>query len=239
MWHAAPDRAGLPEARAACLELLDAGERERLDRFRFEADALAYLAAHALLRSALSQVAPVHPGNWRFRRRPGGRPEVEAPARHRHLSFSLSHTRGRVAVAVANGGDVGIDVELAEGEGRLRTSLKRLFAPSEVEAIESGPPSQRERRTLEFWTLKEAFLKASGTGLTAELDEVAFQFGGDRVAKLTMPYRGEDPDHWFFGCFSASDVHPVALAIRRPPGAEVQVQVREASALPLGRPAPV
>src|SRR5215813_11821908 len=85
-----------PDALARDFALLEPGERERANRFHFETDRRMYVAAHALLRRALSRHAPVEPAEWRFSGAEGERPEIAEPAPATRLRFSLSHTRSVV-----------------------------------------------------------------------------------------------------------------------------------------------
>jgi 4'-phosphopantetheinyl transferase len=231
VWHAAPGLAASPGSRHACLDLLDPGERERLERYRFEADAEAYLAAHALLRSALS---PSDPRTWRFRKGRHGKPFVEEPAIHRCLAFSLSHTSGRVAVAIGRQCELGIDVEHAEVGASILENLGRFLSPMEVRSLGAMPSEHRAARFLVLWTLREAALKACGTGLSGHAGGLSFDLdSGSAPSASFPPEMREDPANWHFRCFDATGRHPVAVAIRCPSGGNVTVKVNEARELPL------
>ena len=68
------------------------------------------------------------------------------------------------------------------------------LAPGETAATEHLPPPERERSLLRLWTLKEAFLKAVGVGLNADLREVTVGLG-DRPELQAAP--GEPhPERW-------------------------------------------
>ena len=237
VWHADPDLASVPGARRACLDLLDASERDRLRRFRFEADGTAYLAAHALLRSVLSHLAPVDPRLWRFRTGEHGKPFVDEPTSHRHLAFSLSHTAGRVAVAVATRAAVGIDVEHAGRASSLLKHLDRFLSPTEARTIRALPPEARRDRFLAHWTLKESYLKACGLGLSVPLQDLSFHIDeGPGVRVSFEPTVRDDPASWQFLCVAATSEHPMAVAVRRAGGMEVPVRVHEAREIPLLSP---
>ena len=150
--------------------LLDETEAARATRFAFEDDRRAYVAAHALLRARLSERARgIAPAQWRFGATPHGKPFVHAPAAR--FNISLSHTRGMAAVAIVSGRDVGVDVESFL---RPRDALKvaeRFFAPEEAALVRRElDPLARSEVFFAIWTLKEAVLKADGSGLAGGLD---------------------------------------------------------------------
>ena len=80
---------------------LDEAELAKADRFHFEVDRSTYLAAHWLLRNALTALAGLPPQSWRFTVRSHGKPDVDADLGLPGLQFNLSHTRGFVACAVS------------------------------------------------------------------------------------------------------------------------------------------
>src|SRR5512137_442137 len=119
VWHADPAAMASTGSLEAWLSLLDGPERARHARLVVEADRIDYLAAHSLLRLALSAHSGVAPRAWRTVPGPHGKPSVAEPLDWTRLSFSLSHTRGRVAVAVAVDRAVGVDAEALSHAGSL------------------------------------------------------------------------------------------------------------------------
>ena len=101
-----------PDAVDTCRRLLSVDERGRADRFVFERHQRQYIFAHAMLRLALSHVAPeVAPTDWSFAAGRYGRPFVASPKTSSTLHFSLSHADGCVACVVSGHEIVGVDVE--------------------------------------------------------------------------------------------------------------------------------
>lgn len=78
--------------------------------------------------------------------------------------FNISHTDGMIGIAVSDE-PVGIDVE-SIGDADLRIA-KRFFTVSENYYIESA--ECKDKRFLEIWTKKEAYLKYIGKGLSFSL----------------------------------------------------------------------
>jgi 4'-phosphopantetheinyl transferase len=232
VWHADPGAFAGPVARRACLDLLDDGERARLGRLRVDADRTAYLVAHALLRSVLSVHAAGSPEAWRFVTGANGKPALAVAAAGRDLSFSLSHARRRVAVAVASGREIGIDVEDAARAGALEDLAHLFLSPSETRELHSLPPERRRERLLSWWTLKEAYVKARGTGLVLALPSVTFHGDAEPIRANFDPALRDDPAFWSFARFTPDPVHAAAVAIRTEPGEELAVHIRQVRELP-------
>jgi len=196
--------------------VLDATELARADRFVFAADRESFIAAHALVRSMLSEATGRPPASWRFAAGPFGKPAVHADGFPITLGFNISHTRGFVACALAHE-DVGVDVEAADRPIELEIA-DRFFAPEEVGVLNALPAAQRQSAFFRFWTLKEAFIKATGEGLHRPLDSFSFTLNPVRIAfhpeRRSLPHR-EDPAEWNFAEYCPIPDRPVALAVRR------------------------
>ena len=199
--------------------LLSPEERQRHARFRFPGDQWSFLFAHALLRSVLSRSVPVDPGALHFSTGAHGRPEIAAaPASIEPLSFNASHTQGLAVVAVTRAAPVGVDAE----ERRARLAPTELasshFAPQETLDLHAVPEARRSDRFYEYWTLKEAYVKARGLGLTAALDQFSFQFEGERSVRLAVePALRDAAESWKLWQFRPSADHVVAVCARRAP----------------------
>ena len=163
------------------LALLDAEERARFERFRFERHRALYAAAHALVRRVLSHHDGRDPGAWRFDVGERGKPRIREPGAL-PLSFNLSHTEGYAAVGVTSGCALGVDVEAAPRLGRPEDIAHRYFSPREVEGLLALPVAARRERFLDLWSLKEAYIKARGLGLAIPLASFSFLLDGDSDA---------------------------------------------------------
>jgi 4'-phosphopantetheinyl transferase len=191
--------------------LLDASEKAHADRFRVAADRDAYIAAHALLRTMLSRHASIAPVEWRFRTAEGGKPMLDPAHASPDLHFSLSHTRGLVACAVGRSHTLGIDAEAWREPAPIELA-KRYFAPAEARLVADLAPQERPGVFYRLWTLKEAYLKATGQGLAAALDSFAFSLDPTGPS-LSAPDCGTA---WQFAEFRPGPSHSLALAVRSP-----------------------
>ena len=185
-------------------------ERDRMNRFHFAHDRLLYLAAHSLLRRALSPCAlDVAPSEWVIGTTPHGRPAMAAPWDDLH--FNLSHTHGLVACVVVRDADCGIDVEALAG-GDIALISRHVLAQAELVAVRAAPPPARRDLFCRFWTLKEAYVKARGHGFALPLDRCVFTVDGRAVTMVEHPDQ-VDQDGWQFMQYLPTPRHVLALAL--------------------------
>jgi 4'-phosphopantetheinyl transferase len=193
-------------------DLLSRDEKERASRFVRPSDRRHYTAAHALLRVMLSSFAEVSAGLWRFRLGPQGRPEVEPGLSALPLRFSLSHTDGLVAAAVTLHRAVGLDIEAVDRRVHDMSGVVRFFAPEEIRVLDACAPQRRGRAFFETWTMKEAFVKATGLGLSLPLDRFAVALDPPRL--LFAPAEWAPSAAWQFWLTKPSPTHQMAVVAR-------------------------
>jgi 4'-phosphopantetheinyl transferase len=201
-------------------DLLCPEERDRAARFVRLRDLQNYTAAHALLRVMLSNFAEVPPRRWRFRLGPQGRPEIEAGFSALPLRFSLSHTDGLVAATVTLHRDVGLDVEALCRPVDDMDGIIRFFAAEESAFMNHYAWGRRRRAFFEIWTMKEAFVKATGLGLSLPLDQFVVSLEPYRL--LSAPSEWGPPDAWQFRVLQPSPAHQMAIVARAEPGTALQ-----------------
>jgi 4'-phosphopantetheinyl transferase len=217
VWYVRPEEPFGAAIIADAPRILSAAERERARRFAFDRDRDTYTAAHAMLRLALSRRARecraiIAPARWRFRTDANGRPEVCGPEARLGLRFSLSHTTGLAVCAVAIGEPVGIDAEAVDRRVPLLLA-DHCLAPAERAALAALPASARPARFLEYWTLKEAFLKAVGVGLAGPLDRICFSVAPGQPVRVAAPHDlGGPPESWRLESWMVRGRHVIALA---------------------------
>jgi 4'-phosphopantetheinyl transferase len=148
----------------ALAALLDQKERERRERFKFDADREAYVLAHAMRRIALGRALQVAAADIVLSADANGKPMLAQPAPV-EIFFSDSRSRDAVACAVTRIGPVGIDVEAMGGaEFDFDLLSPFLVVPDEKQrAAQLG--SDPAQQFFFYWTALEAFWKALGTGL--------------------------------------------------------------------------
>jgi 4'-phosphopantetheinyl transferase len=212
---------------AAAVSVLSDEERAQYCRFRFARDARDYAAAHALLRLTLSRHDDRAPDRWRVDKDAGGKPFLVDPGAFR-ASFSLSHAHGMVACAVTAEGDVGVDVECIDRDVNTGGIAARFFAPAEAAHLERLEGEAKRCRFFDLWTLKEALVKALGTGLATSLSSLAFTVDASGRISLDAPPE-VTPHVWQFGLFSPGPGHRLAVAARHAGREPVQLIFRSSA----------
>ncbi|MBI5853261.1 MAG: 4'-phosphopantetheinyl transferase superfamily protein [Planctomycetes bacterium] len=183
---------------AAAHDGLDDEERARAARFANASTLRDFVLGRWLMRSELAKWTGALAAGWRFPLDAHGRPIP----RHRDRtapdtpSINLSHGGGLVAVVVASDGPVGIDVESVDRELPSRR-LDRFLSQEEHAALAGLEPLARRERFWRIWTLKEALLKARGTGIAGGLASIAFGFDhADRPCILRRDGADDDAVEW-------------------------------------------
>ena len=158
--------------------LMSRSEHARGDGFHFDVDRNRFVAARGALRRILSRYAPVAPEQWQFAVNAFGRPHIAGPLPDADgLTFNLSHTARMIVVAVGRHCRRGVDAETTAQPPVGLEIADRFFAADEARDLRAQPAHLRQRRFMEYWTLKEAYTKARGEGLSVPLHQFGFVMG--------------------------------------------------------------
>ena len=129
-----------------------------------------------LIRKALSAYRPdVLPQSWQFEAHAHGKPYTSNPL-STPLFFNISHSTSVITLAFAPFPLIGLDVEHVhmERNHRLMDIAEHSFSEVEVDELKALPMEEQRNHFYRLWTLKEAFIKASGAGLSMGLKSFGF-----------------------------------------------------------------
>lgn len=203
---------------APFLSVLDEGEKARLVRFVHARNRIEFAAAHGLTRLALGQVLSVPPASLAFVEEPNGKPSAQRGGRPAPVSFNLSHANGMVGVAMVAQSDVPVGFDLERFDRKIELELAdRYFRPEEVKWLASLPPDERPGGFLRLWTLKEALIKATGEGLSRELDSFWFEVFPPRLHFVSSD---ENDEAWRFEQRIVDDAYVAAAGLRLADGSD-------------------
>jgi 4'-phosphopantetheinyl transferase len=231
LWLASCDRYSEAELDTLCRPVLHPQELEEAQGLHFPADRHQFRLTRFLVRTLISNYWPVAPQDWLFATNEYGRPEIDHPhARASGLSFNLSHTRNLVALVITVGAAAGVDVEDITARQVSLDIARRYFASDEVAALRALSPDQQQYRFFEYWTLKEAYIKARGMGLSLPLDKFSFHFpAASEVALSICDELADDPARWRLWQLRPTPQHLLAICAQRLPQQPTSLTVRWAA----------
>ena len=138
------------------------------------------------MRGLLERVTGSCRGSHRIVTADNGKPVcVEGPA------ISIAHSGDTIVCAVVGNGAIGIDIETPPRPRDARRIAERFFAEEEAAWVAEDP----DERFLMLWVIKEAWLKATGSGISGGLDslqctvmppDIAARARGNQTANLSI-----------------------------------------------------
>lgn len=229
VWLTSTDAAYDPALLELYRTLLSAQERASERRFRFEHDRRSYLLTRALVRTTLSRYLDAPPGQWQFEIGQFGKPRVVGPhAGCADYEINISHSAGITVLAVAARRALGIDVEKRTTRTASAGIADNCFAPVEVRALRALPEAEQTNAFFDWWTLKEAFIKAVGYGLQVPLEAFAFDLSEPGCIRVQFDAAlNEHPENWDCWQFDVSPVHTAAICAKRIAATEPRLVVRQ------------
>ncbi len=211
--------------------LMNREELERNHRFIRWQGQLTHAVTRALVRTVLSNYADVDSRDWQFIAGEHGKPELLNPPLP--LRFNVSHSARYIVCAVTLKQDIGIDIEHTARNNDVRSIADRYFSAEEVSALFQLPDEVQVDRFFDYWTLKEAYMKARGEGISLGLGNFSFHLDNPERIRLSVTDKIQDtPEGWQFRLFHPADAYRMALAVKRESPFDT-VQIRQFETLPL------
>jgi 4'-phosphopantetheinyl transferase len=169
------ERLDLPDVRALEM-ILTTAELAQADRCRLPLIRQRKIVARGRLRQILSRYLNTDPRSIEISGGTYGKPQVKG------LEFNVSHSENLAVYAISQQ-PVGIDIEYQRSL-EMTSLVQRFFAPAELASWQKLPAEQRELAFFRAWTMKEAYLKAIGTGLHTSLAAVIVEMDVTKPERL-------------------------------------------------------
>ncbi|HEY0478496.1 MAG TPA: 4'-phosphopantetheinyl transferase superfamily protein [Kofleriaceae bacterium] len=192
---------------AALAATLSDDERARAARFHFERDRTSYTIARGTLRTLLGRYLAHPPAQLAFGYRDKGKPYLVAPAGD--LGFNLSHSGQLALLAFCRGRELGVDIEQRRPLSDLLSLARTSFSPNEYAVFCRLPPADHVEAFFACWSRKEAFIKATGEGISQLADFDVSLAPGEPARLLRVP--GEP--RWLLQDLPAIPDYAAALVI--------------------------
>ncbi|MEK9656964.1 MAG: 4'-phosphopantetheinyl transferase superfamily protein [bacterium] len=119
-----------------------------------------YIFSRSLLRLILSKFFKRPPLSFNILLSKDGKPFLDS----RLLFFNISHSDSYLGILFSNASEVGLDLQKFRPITNLSSLIRRFFHPLEIDFLLSSPDMEGE--FFRLWTLKEAYVKCLGHGIS-------------------------------------------------------------------------
>lgn len=186
-------------------------EMQRAAAFRFDHLRRRFIVARWCTRKILADLLGIHPVEISFRYGLNGKPFLAGP--ESCLQFNVSHSEGEVMVGVTVEVSVGVDVEAIRPDFPHEEIVSEYFSKRELSEYRALPASERICAFYAGWTRKEAFIKATGEGVSYGLDNFDVALNCQEAATL-LRTRDDDSDAWTLASTGWQPGYAAAYAVR-------------------------
>lgn len=168
LWYISLNKTPLPSD----TEILDQSEIAKLRRFIFEKDKNCYINTHSSMRKILACYLSVEPQSIVFTYNSYGKPGIKTTnLTAKKIFFNISHSHNIALLAVTGIGNVGVDVEYIRPEIATIELAFNTFSHAELSSLNKVARPDFPYAFYKYWTLKEAFIKGIGKGLSFPLKD--------------------------------------------------------------------
>ncbi len=196
VWRAFLDLNKAPKE--SLLGTLSADELSRASRFRFEKDERRFIGARGILRQILGAYLQKPPQTLQFQYSSNGKPILASTSGDDSLQFNLSHSDDVVLYAFTRNRNIGIDLERIQADVEIEQIANKFFAEAELKAIEKVPESKRNELFFQYWTRKEALIKATGEGLSFPIETLdVSRVDGRVLSPILLPSDNGERSRWY------------------------------------------
>jgi 4'-phosphopantetheinyl transferase len=152
-------------------KVLSSDESARASRFHFPDDRQRFVASRALLRTILAAYLVTDPSGLRFSYSKKEKPRLGPEHAGSDVTFNISHSGGIALFAFTRRREIGVDVEQVRRDFDVEAIAHRFFSAPEQRQLDALPKENKFEAFFRCWTRKEAYIKATGEGLSLPLHE--------------------------------------------------------------------
>jgi len=150
-------------------QVLDGEKKQKVSHLQNKTDRTRSIVSHGMLRTIIGWYLGVDPAPVKFAYGAMGKPSL-VPSHG--LEFNLSHSDDLLLFTFTVGHPIGIDVERVTNLPELHDLARSIFSLHEQDLLVSLPDQEKRKTFFQLWTLREAYGKMLGHGLTEELRNV-------------------------------------------------------------------
>lgn len=196
-------------------ELLSDDESARASRFHFLRDRQSFVASRAILRTILASYLAIDPRELSFAYSKKEKPSLGPTYAKSNLQFNVSHSGGVALFAFGLQREIGVDVEHVRRNVEVEAIARRFFSAHEQMQLAALPIEERVEAFYRCWTRKEAYIKATGDGLSLPLSQFDVSLEVEQANAL-LATRPDDSEakRWLLQEVPAAPGYIAALCVR-------------------------
>ncbi|MBD5095557.1 MAG: 4'-phosphopantetheinyl transferase superfamily protein [Lachnospiraceae bacterium] len=199
------------------INMLHLARREKVAKLKNKKAAYVSMTAGLLLQEIVEREFGLKPDDILIGKGENGKPYLKE---YPEYKYNISHSGDMVMMAYSKQ-ELGVDIE----ELRIKDTkvAKRCFVPHEYLYVLNGNDepvfdgcgedkmnAERSRRFFEIWTLKEAYLKLSGKGISVPLSSFEVDVVNKCVKNEALKYYTGEIDNYIYA-ICAEDVTDVRI----------------------------
>lgn len=200
--------------------VLAPAEHDRASRFYRVEDRRKYVVAHAMLRRILALYEQSSPESLQLTVEEFGKPALASSASGEpRLQFNLSHSGELALVAVARGRRVGVDVEQWRTTFPHAELARKVLSANEQATFRAlaGAPEREVAGFYSAWSRKEAYIKATGHGISRGLQHFDVTLATDEDARLVADqFDDAAPERWTMRALVVGAGYSAAVVVESP-----------------------
>ncbi|HJP92705.1 MAG TPA: 4'-phosphopantetheinyl transferase superfamily protein [Pyrinomonadaceae bacterium] len=191
---------------------LDPDELERARRFHFEKHRRHFIVGRGFLRDVLSRYLKIEPGALIFSYGAYGKPALAGEHENSKVRFNMSHSHNLALLAITEEKHLGIDIEHIRSDFASGEIARRFFSRIEVESFNALQPGEQVAAFFRCWTRKEAFMKATGKGMSQPLDAFDVTLAPAEPPAL-LRVEDDDASRWSLSDIDVGEGYAGALVV--------------------------
>lgn len=196
------------------LGFLSVDELARAGRFHFERDQRRFIVARGILRKILGGYLNKPPGKICFEYSSHGKPMLAPNPGDDSICFNLSHSGAFALYAVTRNKKVGIDIESIRDNVSVEQVAQQFFSQNEINSLEKIDINKRSGLFFQYWTRKEAFLKASGEGISFPMEQCDVSLiSGSGLSPITLSGNNREDSCWYVQDLYPGEGYAAAIAV--------------------------
>ena len=213
VWRVRLDQSATPGFETS---ILSPDEIARANRFHFEKDRLYFSRCRSALRFLLADYLAIPAAEICFEYMAAGKPQLAAGQNPRALQFNVSHSNSMALIAVGSGEQLGVDIERIRRDVDTNSLAERFFSTRERAGLRALPDQLRVDAFYACWTRKEAFLKATGDGLSFPLAKFSVTTNPECDPELEeIDGNTAAGQRWFLADLTVAEGYRASVALER------------------------